>query len=92
MQRAIPLEGLPVGRTWRQSFTVEEMQSSSLEVSVHLCHVQQQVKSEQNWLSMPDKESNCKSKSGVYGRQHTAGMLIVLICRAHQRGIVRQPC
>ncbi len=43
MQRAIPLKGLPVGRTWKHSFTVEGMQTSSLEVSVYLCHVQKQV-------------------------------------------------
>ncbi len=43
MQKAIPLRGLPVGRTWRHSFAVEEMMASFLEVSVYLCHTQPQV-------------------------------------------------
>ncbi|BDA42722.1 hypothetical protein COCOBI_03-6150 [Coccomyxa sp. Obi] len=47
MQKAIPLRGLPVGRTWQHSFTVEEMVASFLEVSVFLCHTQPQAASEQ---------------------------------------------
>lgn len=43
MQEAIPLRGLPVGRTWKHGFAVKEMVASFLEVSVYLCHTQPQV-------------------------------------------------
>ncbi|CAL8467626.1 g7164 [Coccomyxa elongata] len=48
MQKAIPLRGLPVGRTWKHSFAVEEMMASFLEVSVYMCHTQPQATSEQD--------------------------------------------
>lgn len=40
MQKAIPLQGLPVGQVWRHTVIFEEMRTSHVLVSVYLCHAQ----------------------------------------------------